>query len=371
MASVRFENVTKLYGSKMAINDLSLECKSGEFFTIVGPAGAGKSTILKMAAGIETITAGNIYFNETIVNEFSPGERNVSMAFETYNLYPHFSVYENIAFPCRAAARKEKISSQEEHRRVVEIADLLGIDKLLDRRPVELSGGEKQRVSLARALIRECECFLLDEPIAHLDARLKFSTQTALKRLSMNLGATIIYVTHDYRGALGMSDRIAVLRKGEIEQIGTPQEIFNTPATDFVANFIGDPPCNLIDGEIFKRDGQVLFRSGNDFTFRLEEKSVESAVKVMGEDIEGKARLGIRANYVMASKHEIPNNTFPLTVYAIVRRPHSTILTFELEGGFFRAALKGTQHYEMSQKVWIEIDQKHIFFFSKTLEISK
>lgn len=371
MASVRFENVTKMYGQKTAIKNLNLECKQGEFFSIVGPAGAGKSTILKMIAGIEPVTSGKIYFNDMVVNDLSPRERDVAMAFESYNLYSYFTVYENIAFPLRAPARKEKLSQQEERKRVTEIADSLGITRLLDRKPVQLSGGEKQRVSLARAMVRRCECFLLDEPIAHLDARLKFSTQTNLKRISAQLGTAIVYVTHDYREALGLSHRMAVLRKGEFEQVGTPQEIYNTPATDFVANFIGDPPCNLIDGEIFKRDGQTFFRSGDDFTFRLEEKSIESAEKIMTEGTNGQIRLGIRANYITASRDEISNNSFQLPIYAIVRRPQSTILTFELESGFFRASLERTQDYEMSQKVRIEIDQDHMFFFRKTIEISK
>ena len=371
MASVRFENVTKMYGQKTAIKNLNLECKQGEFFSIVGPAGAGKSTILKMIAGIEPVTSGKIYFNDMVANDLSPRERDVAMAFESYNLYSYFTVYENIAFPLKAPARKEKLSQQEERKRVTEIADSLGITRLLDRKPVQLSGGEKQRVSLARAMVRRCECFLLDEPIAHLDARLKFSTQTNLKRISAQLGTAIVYVTHDYREALGLSHRMAVLRKGEFEQVGTPQEIYNTPATDFVANFIGDPPCNLIDGEIFKRDGQTFFRSGNNFTFRLDEKSIESAEKITTEGTNGQIRLGIRANYITASRDEISNNSFQLPIYAIVRRPQSTILTFELESGFFRASLEGPQDYEMSKKVWIEFDQDHMFFFKKTIEISK
>jgi len=371
MASVRFENVTKVYGQKTAIKNLSFECNEGGFFSIVGPAGAGKSTILKMIAGIERVTSGKIFFNDMEVNELSPRERDVAMAFESYNLYSYFTVYENIAFPLRAPVRKESNSAEEEKKRVMEVADFLGIRKLLDRKPVQLSGGEKQRVSLARALVRRCECFLLDEPIAHLDARLKFSTQTNLKRISAQLGTAIIYVTHDYREALGLSHRMAVLRKGTFDQDGTPQEIYNTPATDFVANFIGDPPCNLIDGEIFKRDGQLFFRCGDYFTLKLEKQAIESAEKVMGEGIEGEVRLGIRPNFITGSGEKISNNSFRLPIYAIVRRPQSTILTFELEKVFFRASLEGMQDYEMSQKVWIEFDQDHTFFFKKSIEISK
>ena len=371
MASVRFENVTKKYGQKTAINNLNLDCKEGEFFSIVGPAGAGKSTILKMIAGIEPVTSGKIYFNDVVMNNLSPRERDVAMAFESYNLYSYFTVYENIAFPLKAPVRKEKLTAQEERKRVIEVAHFLGIGSLLDRKPVQLSGGEKQRVSLARAMVRECECFLLDEPIAHLDARLKFSTQTNLKRISAKLGTAIVYVTHDYREALGLSHRMAVLRKGEFEQTGTPQEIYNTPATDFVANFIGDPPCNLIDGEIFKRDSRIFFKFGDNLTLALEKESIASAEKVMEGGIEGQVRLGIRPNYITASRTEILSDALPLPVYAVSHRPDSTILTFELETGFFRASVKGREKYEMSQKVWIQFDQKHLFFFKKTIDISK
>ena len=168
MARVKLQNVTKKYGWKLAVDRLSLDIQEGEFFCIVGPAGAGKSTILKMIAGIEAATSGKIFFDDYEVNALSARERNVAMAFETYNLYSHFSVYDNIAFPLKAPERHEKLSSTEERRRVEEIADFLGIKWLLDRKPVQLSGGEKQRVSLARAMVRKCECFLLDEPIAHL-----------------------------------------------------------------------------------------------------------------------------------------------------------------------------------------------------------
>ncbi|MBT3256169.1 MAG: ABC transporter ATP-binding protein [Deltaproteobacteria bacterium] len=371
MASVRFENVTKMYGQKTAIENLNLECKKGEFFSIVGPAGAGKSTILKMIAGIEPVTSGKIYLNDTVVNDLSPRERDVAMAFESYNLYSFFSVYENIAFPLKAPVRKNKLSSQEERKRVTEVADFLGIKRLLDRKPVQLSGGEKQRVSLARAMVRRCECFLLDEPIAHLDARLKFSTQTALKKLSVKLGTAIVYVTHDYREALGLSDKMGVLRKGRIEQIGTPREIYNSPATDFVANFIGDPPCNLIDGELVNREDKTFFRAGNEFSFRLEAKTMASAEKKIRKGASGGVRMGIRAAHVKVSRDKRSETSIQLPIYAVVRRPQGVQLTFELEKSFFRASVTGASQYDMSEKVWLDFDQDRTFFFKKTIEISK
>ncbi|HHT79130.1 MAG TPA: ABC transporter ATP-binding protein, partial [Actinobacteria bacterium] len=224
MVEVRFENVRKLYGRKVAIDDISFTCKEGEFYSILGPTGAGKSTILKMVAGIEPVTSGNIYFDDQIVNRWPPHERDVSMAFESYNLYSHFNVYDNIAFPLRAPKWKLNLTKEEENKKVTEIADFLGIEKLLDRKPQNLSGGQKQRVSLARALVRKPKVYLLDEPIAHLDAKLKFSTQTLLREFAVNYGSTIIYVTHDYREALALSDRMMVLRKGKIDQIGTPND---------------------------------------------------------------------------------------------------------------------------------------------------
>ncbi len=372
MAEVRLVNVSKKYGHKLAINDLSFDNKEGDFFSIVGPAGAGKSTILKMVAGLEPVTSGEIYFNNTLVNELSPKERNVAMAFETYNLYSHFSVYDNIAFPLRAPGRREKLTPAEERKRVEEVADFLGIKRLLDRKPVQLSGGEKQRVCLSRAMIRRCECFLLDEPIAHLDARLKFSTQAALKRLSVKLGTAIIYVTHDYREALGMSDQMAVLRKGSFEQMGTPEEIYNHPATDFVANFVGDPPCNLIDGRIVGDNGRTSFKVDGAFSFPLGGELLEKADATVKKTGVNDIRLGIRPARVAVSKEKISDRCFPLPIYAIVRRPQSTVITFELEKSFFRASSEeALLDLEMSDQVWVDFNPEHIFFFQKTIDISK
>jgi len=261
MAEVRLENVSKLYGKKLAVNNVSFTCKEGKFFSIVGPTGAGKSTILKMIAGVEPVSSGTIYFNNRVVNGLPPQERNVSMAFETYNLYPNLNVYDNIAFPLRAPIR-EKLSKEEEKRKVEEIAGFLGIGELLDRKPQNLSGGQRQRVGLARALVRKPDVYLLDEPIAHLDARLKFSTQTLLKQFANEYKSTIIYVTHDYREALALSDELAVLRKGAIEQVAVPEYVYYTPATDFVGRMMGEPPMNLIDGEIIVQGDRIFFKAG-------------------------------------------------------------------------------------------------------------
>lgn len=375
MAEVRLENITKLYGRKMAVKDVSFTCREGKFFSIVGPTGAGKSTILKMIAGIENITAGKLYFNGRVVNDLPPQERNVSMAFETYNLYPHFSVFDNIAFPLRAPRWGLKLSTQEEQRRVEEIANFLGIAELLDRLPQHLSGGQKQRVSLARALVRKPDVYLLDEPIAHLDARLKFSTQTLLKEFATKYHSTVIYVTHDYREALALSDRIIVLRRGVIEQEGTPEEVYYTPATDFVGRLIGEPPMNLIDGEIINRNGVSLLKTGEDFTIKIRDDMVDSMKKV-SRQVDGKTvtRFGIRCEHIKLSRRKISDNSFQLPVYAIVHGAESSVVTFELKDTFLYVRTrgeKGLRDYGLSEMVWLDFDQNDMFFYHNTVDVSK
>ena len=376
MAGVRLEDVTKLYGRKTAVKNVSFACKEGEFFSIIGPTGAGKSTILKMIAGIEDVTSGKIHFNGRVVNDIPPQERNVSMAFESYNLYPHFNVYDNIAFPLRAPRWGLKMSEQEERRSVREIADFLGIGELLNRLPQHLSGGQKQRVSLARALVRRPEVYLLDEPIAHLDARLKFSTQTLLKEFASKYRSTIIYVTHDYREALALSDRIVVLRSGVIEQEGTPEEVYSTPATDFVGALVGEPPMNLIDGQIVKRDGKTVFEAEGNFVIQIRDDVVASMKGVVGGQESGRTavRLGIRCQHIKLGRQKISDSSFQLPVYAIAHEAESSIVSFELKDTFLHVRTreeKGLCDYCLSEMVWLDFDQDQMFFYNKTVDLSK
>ncbi len=375
MAGVKLEKVTKRYGSKTAVNNLSLDCEEGEFLSIVGPTGAGKSTILSMIAGIEEVTSGKIYFNGHEVNNLPPQERNVSMAFESYNLYPHLKVYDNIAFPLRAPRWGLKLSKKEERRRVEEIASFLGIEELLDRLPQHLSGGQKQRVSLSRALVRQPEVYLLDEPIAHLDARLKFSTQTLLKKFASQYRSTIIYVTHDYREALALSDKLVVLRKGSIEQEGTPEEVYNLPATDFVGSILGEPPMNLIDGELVRKNDKSFFSVDKKFTLGIRE-SLAGTIKAIATQKNGRtmARAGIRCDDIKISKNRDSANSFQLPVYAVAHETESTIVTFELNDCFLHVRTRnktGTSDYRLSELVWLEFNQDHLFFYRPTVDISK
>lgn len=375
MAEVRFENVTKYYGRNLAIDDLSFTGKEGEFFSILGPTGAGKSTILKMIAGIEPVTSGKIFFNDILVNNLPPHERNVSMAFETYNLYSHFSVYENIAFPLRAPKWKLNLSREEERKRVVEVASFLGIEELLDRRPQALSGGQKQRVSLARALIRKPQVYLLDEPIAHLDAKLKFLTQTLLKEFAVKYGITIIYVTHNFREALALSDRMMVLRKGKFDQIGTPEEIYYTPKVDFVGRLVGEPPMNMIDGELIKEDGKILFKAGEYFKITIKNELAKSAEKVARlENNKLNVRLGIRCEDIKPGMQKLSENSFQLPVYAVVHEAESSVISFELENTFLHVRVGEDADFrrlKISDLLWLNFKQDRIFFYENTMKISK
>lgn len=375
MAEVRLEKVSKHYGRKKAVNEVSFVCREGEFLSILGPTGAGKSTILKLIAGIENATAGRILFNDRVVNNLPPQERNVSMAFESFNLYPHMTVYDNIAFPLRAPRWGLKLTPAEERKKVEEMAVFLGIGDLLERLPQHLSGGQKQRVSLARALVRKPEVFLLDEPIAHLDARLKFSTQTLLKEFAKNYRSTIIYVTHDYREGLALSDRVIVLRKGQVEQEGTPEEIYYAPASDFVGRMIGEPPMNLIDGEIVEVGGDTYFKVDEGFTIKVRPELVPSLGRVTRlEDGRPVARLGIRCEYIRISREKASGEAVELPVYAVVNEAESSLVTFQLrQGGLFYARSRreaGSTDYKVSDRVWVEFDQQNMLFFPKTVELT-
>ena len=371
MANVRVENLTKRYGRHVAVNNISFGSNDGEFFSILGPSGAGKTTTLELIAGIKKPDSGEIYIDNHLVNDLSPQERDVAMAFENYSLYPHFSVYENIAFPLRARCRKERLSPREERKKVEEIAAVFGIDDLLDRIPQHLSGGQKQRVSLARAMIRIPKVYLLDEPIAHLDAKLKVSARATLKILANKLGVTIIYVTHDYREALGLSDRIMVLRKGVVEQIGTPEEIFSSPSSDFVARLIGDPPINLLDGEIIKKEGRTFFNVQDELTFSIREDLVDLLEKdTWEENGRSKIRIGIRPRHVKLSETKVSDNSFQLPVYAVEHKADASIVTSELKDTFLIAEVpRGA--WDPSGKCWLEFDQNHLHFFKKSFNLSK
>lgn len=252
MATITLTNVSKQYkgGEIQALKNINLQIQDGKFFCLLGPAGAGKTTTIKLIAGIEQVDSGNILMNDQDITDLLPSQRDVAVAFETYALYPQRSVRENLAFPLRAPLRKKEWSEEKIQARVEEVARLLGIDELLNRLPRQLSGGQRQRVALGRALVRKPQAYLFDEPIAHLDAKLRHRMRGELRRIQIELGITTIYTTPDQLEALSLADQLAILNEGRIEQVGTPSEIYHRPANVFVARFVGDPPMNILKAEI-------------------------------------------------------------------------------------------------------------------------
>ena len=245
MASLQLKNITKKWDSLIGVENSNLEVKDREFIVFLGPSGCGKTTTMRMIAGLEAPTSGEIYIDDQIVNDLEPKDRDIAMVFQNYGLYPHLSVYENIRFPLKV----RKIDKSTHDEKVRQAASLVELNDLLDRKPKELSGGQRQRVALARAVVREPKIFLMDEPLSNLDAKLRVSTRAQLKNLQYKLQVTTIYVTHDQIEAMTLADRVVVMSKGKIQQIGTPKEIYNHPINTFVASFIGSPCMNLIKGK--------------------------------------------------------------------------------------------------------------------------
>ncbi len=256
MAEIFLDEVTKRFGRVEALRDLTLRVREGELLVLLGPSGCGKSTALRIVAGLETPTSGGVWIGGRRVDGVEPKDRDLAFVFQTYALYPHKTVAENLAFPLRL----RKIPRKEVGQRVRAVAVLLGIETLLGRRPRELSGGQRQRVALGRAIVREPRAFLMDEPLSNLDARLRVEMRSEIRRLQQRLGTTTLYVTHDQVEAMTMGDRVAVLRDGRLQQVGTPREVYELPANRFVAGFVGSPAMNMVRAEVQPRGGGVLLR---------------------------------------------------------------------------------------------------------------
>jgi multiple sugar transport system ATP-binding protein len=260
VAQVRFERVSKVFdGSVRAVNDFSLDVRDGEFMVLVGPSGCGKTTALRMVAGLEDVTEGEISIDDTVVNDVDPRWRDVAMVFQNYALYPHMTVFDNIAFGLRV----RRVGKRETRQRVEEISRVLGLYNMLGRKPRQLSGGQRQRVAMGRAIVRDPAVFLMDEPLSNLDARLRVQMRAEVSRIQHELGATTIYVTHDQVEAMTMGDRVAVMRGGVLQQEGDPQEVYDRPRNLFVASFIGSPPMNLVESQLERRDGGIVARIGD------------------------------------------------------------------------------------------------------------
>lgn len=293
MAKISFRNVWKKYGDMPAVKDLNIECPDGSFLSILGPSGCGKSSTMRMVAGLEHISSGQILFDEKPVNDLAPKDRDVAMVFENYALYPHKTVYENMANPLKLRGQ----DSARIKERVTAAAKLLEIAHLLERRPQELSGGQKQRVAIGRAIVREPNLFLFDEPIAHLDAKLRAHMRGEIKHLQRTLGTTMIYVTHDQLEAMSMADSIAVMYEGELQQLGTPREVYNHPVNAWVAGFVGEPAMNFVDVSLVEKGGRTQFMHNNFAIPVTEEQQRRIASGTNAETL----RMGVRPDAMSIS----------------------------------------------------------------------
>ena len=272
---VELNELTKRWGNVTGADNITLDIRSGEFVAFLGPSGCGKTTTLLMVAGIYKPTAGEIRFDDRVVNQVAPKDRNIGMVFQSYALYPHMSVRQNIGYPLKL--KKSPVAEMEE--RVQRVADMMGIGHLLDRRPAQLSGGQQQRVALGRALVKEPSLLLFDEPLSNLDARLRLTMRSEIKRLQLDLGITSIYVTHDQVEAMTMADRIAVMQEGKLQAYAPPNELYERPRTIFIAGFVGNPPMNLFDVQVL-REGERLLARRQDLEFELpEERGIQAAGK--------------------------------------------------------------------------------------------
>ena len=263
MASVTYDHVYKRFGDVVAVNDLTIHVEDKEFLVFVGPSGCGKTTSLRLLAGLEEITEGRILIGDRVVNDVPPKDRDIAMVFQSYALYPHMTVYDNMAF----GLKLRKVPKDEIDRRVHEAAKILGIEHLLDRKPKQLSGGQRQRVAVGRAIVREPQVFLFDEPLSNLDAKLRVQTRAEISKLHKRLATTFIYVTHDQVEAMTMATRIAVMKDGILQQVDAPQVLYDHPANVFVAGFIGSPSMNFFDATLVESDGKLEINTGG---FRLE-----------------------------------------------------------------------------------------------------
>ncbi len=280
MAGVTYDHVTKRFGDVIAVNDMSIDVEDKEFLVFVGPSGCGKTTSLRLLAGLEEITEGNIYIGDRLVNDVAPKDRNIAMVFQSYALYPHMSVYDNMAF----GLKLRKTPRAEIDRRVHESSAILGIEELLDRKPKQLSGGQRQRVALGRAIVREPSVFLMDEPLSNLDAKLRVATRAELSKLHQRLETTFIYVTHDQMEAMTMGTRICVMRDGILQQIDSPQDLYTSPNNIFVAGFIGSPAMNFFDVTLVGSKEEMYVDAGT-FKLAVPAQKAEALADYLGQEV--------------------------------------------------------------------------------------
>jgi multiple sugar transport system ATP-binding protein len=348
--NVSFKNVTKSFGSSVVVDDLTLSTEDGEFVVLLGPSGCGKTTTLRMLAGLEDVTSGDILIGQERVNNIPTQQRDIAMVFQSYALYPHMTIAENIAYPLRV----RKTAREEIARRVNQVAKMLEIDGLLKRRPRDLSGGERQRVALARAIVREPRVYLMDEPLSNLDAKLRVQMRGELKRLQHELGTTTVYVTHDQAEAMTLAHRVAVMRGGRLQQFDPPMNIYNRPANRFVAEFVGSPSMNFIEGRA--DTGERIF-AGNNLALSLPGARLEQ----MNSD--RRITLGIRPEHVHVST-VAREGWLPATVYVTELMGNETFVFLRLPGGEkITARAAADFRAREDTPVWVRFEMERALFF--------
>ncbi|SCB48686.1 ABC transporter ATP-binding protein [Rhizobium multihospitium] len=348
MASVELHNIHKAYGALTVIHDISLSIEDGEFIALVGPSGCGKSTLLRMIAGLEEITDGDVSIGGQVVNAMTPRERNIAMVFQSYALYPHMTVAENMGFNLKLSGETKQVIEQ----RVNEAARMLDLTKLLDRKPAQLSGGQRQRVAMGRAIVRNPAVFLFDEPLSNLDAKLRVQMRSEIKALHQKVQTTSIYVTHDQIEAMTLADRIVVLNQGKIEQQGTPIELYRKPANLFVAGFIGSPAMNFLDGTVEGLDGAPAVRLKDSTPIRI---AGERKVKV-GQSV----KVGLRPEHL-----SLASAGSPLTGQTLLVEPTGaqTHVLFDLAGEQVTAVVDGEAPVRYGQPLNVSVSPEQVYVF--------
>ena len=359
MAEIRFENVTKRFGSVIAVNDFTLAMQDKEFLTLVGPSGCGKSTTLNLLAGLEDPSAGLIYIDNKMVNDVAPSERDIAMVFQSYALYPHMSVRQNIGFGLKVRG----MDKDEIERRVQEASKLLGIADLLQRKPKELSGGQRQRVALGRAITRDPKVFLLDEPLSNLDAKLRIQMRADLKILFERLEGTVVYVTHDQAEAMTLSDRLVVMNLGLIQQVGSPLEVYDRPNNIFVAGFLGSPNMNFIDCDV-RMDGNLAIVESENFRWAIDNARAQKAAVQAGK----KSVFGVRPEDVTVH-YEPPAASAATCTVEVVEHMGSINYVYVTTGTQrIVASSEAAVHADAGDTVYISFDNDkvHLFDFETT-----
>lgn len=360
MASIALKNVSKLFEKDkiIALNEVCLAINDGESLVIVGPSGCGKTTLLRIVAGLDAPTEGTILADERVINKVSPKDRNVAMVFQNYALYPHMTVYQNMAF----ALKLRKFSKKEIRQRVIDMADLLNIASLLDRRPQDLSGGQRQRVAVGRALVTRPSVFLFDEPMSQLDPQLRHSMRSELRALQKQTGITTIYVTHDQREAAALGDRVAVMCRGAIHQIGTHQEVFDHPVNRFVAGFLGDIPMSFIEGTIGYTGDTPKFMT-HEMTVMLPKEWSESVLSCKGKTVV----LGVRPHDIRCIlPQKQPEQGTEVVVEHIETLGDRSVVRVTTQGALTLTVSSGVRtQLKLGDKVLISLDGQHVHLFQK------